>query len=948
MKKYYFPKWSYAVAFMWLLLLTSGMCWGQTPQYLMVSNIIFPIDANGVYVKQSGTTGLNPNWEYWKHETANYYIYADEYDGAYWWNIDDNISDNDGVYFFNDESSSIDFFTQRTSPHLVTSWAAEQGTHNPPVSLVQVVIYTPSVPTVTTFSATSITATSATLGGDITADGGADVSERGVTYASTDATPAIGESGVTKVAYSTGGTGSFSQTVSSLLPGTTYYFRAYAINYAGTSYGSVNSFTTLPQAATVTTQAVSGISTTTATGNGNITSLGVPSPTAHGVCWNTSGTPTTGDGAVDNGAASSTGAFTAPMTSLTPNTLYYVRAYATNSAGTVYGDEVSFITSPQAATVSTQAVLSIGITSAIGNGTITNLGNPDPTAIGMCWNTTGTPTISDSKTNEGAATTTGSFSSTISGLISNTQYYLRAYATNPAGTSYGDEVTFTTSSAELTWDGSEGTDWHTAGNWDGNIVPTSDYNVTIPAGLTNYPTLSSSGVCNDLTIQSSSSSTGSLLGQENLTVNGTVTVEQYLTGNAWHLVSSPAPGGEIFSFLLSNANIPANGDSRGMMDYDEPSNDWNEFFTDAEGGSLTAGKGFSLRTNADGVVRYTGTLASGTVSPTVSRTGNYGWNCVGNPFPSAIFINENADATNNFITVNTSNLDPSYAVVYVWEDGNDAYTIVGKSDAAYYAQSGQAFMVKANTDVTSLDFTQAMQTAQPSLGIKSGNSAWSGVELTARQEDKSRVAKIRFNNGMTNGLDVGYDAGVFKTGFDIYTRLLEDNGVDFGLQCLPETGMEEVEIQVGIDAATSGEISLSLKSENLPSGVVAVLNDKATGMSFPFNREEAVYTTTIDGAQGYGRFTLTFSSTTAVDDMLSGEPHFKAWYSSGSIYISGELDGTGEATVYDINGRKLAIHKLSSGVRNRIAAPAGANSLYLVRISDSKRNEVLKVPVTGR
>jgi hypothetical protein len=93
------------------------------------------------------------------------------------------------------------------------------------------------------------------------------------------------------------------------------------------------------------TQAVSGIGTTTATGNGNITDLGVPAPTAHGVVWNTAGTPTTADNATDEGAAASAGAFTSSMTGLSPDTTYYVRAYATNTAVTVYGVEVTFTTS---------------------------------------------------------------------------------------------------------------------------------------------------------------------------------------------------------------------------------------------------------------------------------------------------------------------------------------------------------------------------------------------------------------------------------------------------------------------------------------------------------------------------------------------------------------------------------------------------------------------------
>ncbi|RLG27618.1 hypothetical protein DRO03_11755, partial [Methanosarcinales archaeon] len=97
-------------------------------------------------------------------------------------------------------------------------------------------------------------------------------------------------------------------------------------------------------APTVTTQAVSAIDLTTATGNGNITDLGAPNPTAHGVVYNTIGSPTLADNSTDEGAAVATGAFTTSMTGLFSATTYYVRAYATNEAGTAYGDDVSFTT----------------------------------------------------------------------------------------------------------------------------------------------------------------------------------------------------------------------------------------------------------------------------------------------------------------------------------------------------------------------------------------------------------------------------------------------------------------------------------------------------------------------------------------------------------------------------------------------------------------------------
>ena len=96
---------------------------------------------------------------------------------------------------------------------------------------------------------------------------------------------------------------------------------------------------------TVTTAAVSNIGTTTATGGGNVTSDGGATVTARGVCWSTSHTPTTANAHTTNG--SGTGAFTSTLTNLTPNTTYYVRAYATNSMGTAYGNEVSFTTNAE-------------------------------------------------------------------------------------------------------------------------------------------------------------------------------------------------------------------------------------------------------------------------------------------------------------------------------------------------------------------------------------------------------------------------------------------------------------------------------------------------------------------------------------------------------------------------------------------------------------------------
>ncbi len=295
-------------------------------------------------------------------------------------------------------------------------------------------------PSVTTNSASSITGSGATLNGNINANYATTTVtfEYGLTdsygtLVTADESPVSGTSDI-----------SVSREITGLTPNTTYHYRAVGNNSAGTAYGADETFTTAPLPATITTQAVTEIAVTTATGNGNITDLGAPNPTQHGVCWSTSENPTTADDHTEEGAVGAVGAFTSGITGLAANTSYFVRAYATNTAGTSYGAQVSFTTDPAPATVTTQAVTEIAVTTATGNGNITDLGVPNPTQHGVCWSTSENPTTADDHTEEGAVGATGAFTSSLTSLLSNTLYYVRAYAINTGGTSYGAQVNFTT------------------------------------------------------------------------------------------------------------------------------------------------------------------------------------------------------------------------------------------------------------------------------------------------------------------------------------------------------------------------------------------------------------------------------------------------------------------------------------------------------------------------
>ena len=195
-----------------------------------------------------------------------------------------------------------------------------------------------STPTLTTTAASDITTSTATTGGNITSDGGASVTARGVCWG-TAAMPTISGS---KTSDGTGA-GSFTSSLTSLTPNTKYYLRAYGTNSVGTGYGDEVSFTTGQiVAATLTTDEATVITATTAVSGGNITADGGDAITLRGVCWNTSTNPTVDNNKTTDGTG--TGPFVSNLTDLIGATTYYVKAYAINSAGTAYGNEITFQT----------------------------------------------------------------------------------------------------------------------------------------------------------------------------------------------------------------------------------------------------------------------------------------------------------------------------------------------------------------------------------------------------------------------------------------------------------------------------------------------------------------------------------------------------------------------------------------------------------------------------
>lgn len=193
---------------------------------------------------------------------------------------------------------------------------------------------------------------------------------------------------------------------------------------------------------TVFTGIVYSVSYGNATVSGSVSSDGGTDIIERGICWSTNSNPTITDDKLTDG--NDIGSYSIVLSELTEGTTYYVRAYATNSEGTAYGEVISFTTKKNVSLpiVKTDNIFSILYTTATIDGNVSSDGGADVTERGICWSTTPNPTISNNKQSSGSGT--GAFSVSLSNLSEGTTYYVRAYATNSEGTAYGEVISFKT------------------------------------------------------------------------------------------------------------------------------------------------------------------------------------------------------------------------------------------------------------------------------------------------------------------------------------------------------------------------------------------------------------------------------------------------------------------------------------------------------------------------
>jgi len=427
------------------------------------------------------------------------------------------------------------------------------------------------------------------------------------------------------------------------------------------------------------------------------------------------------------------------------------------------------------------------------------------------------------------------------------------YEGNNAHDWYVDDVTVFNNILPLTWTGAENNNWHIAANWNPMAAPNASTDVTIPAGLTNYPTLEEAGACNNLTIQSNATSTGSLLGQQWLTVNGDVKIERYLEAGSWQSLSAPLAGDDFNSLYLGG-----NPDVWGL-EYDEAIDDYayvtslNTPLGDAKGWLIWIGGAAAQTLEFNGDLRDAITPLSLVNSV---PDANHGYNFVGNPYPSAIDWDAAAGWTK-------TNID---AGIWIWNGTNFSTYVSGSggtNGGTQHIAMAQGFFVQVNEAQTSgtLNMTTGVQLHDDVAYLKEPASTPADfIRLKLTDGELTDETIIRLDEAATEAYDGQLDMHKLFSFNEEHPQIFSTANDFMTVNVLPPY---VISVPVDVRGANGNEMTISLPEVSDFAHVY--LSDEATGTTTDLVADS--YTFTYD-ASLTDRFVIYFTIVSNSENIL--------------------------------------------------------------------------------
>ncbi|WP_396185819.1 T9SS sorting signal type C domain-containing protein [Flavobacterium sp.] len=525
-------------------------------------------------------------------------------------------------------------------------------------------------------------------------------------------------------------------------------------------------------------------------------------------------------------------------------------------------------------------------------------------------------------------------------------------------------------SAATTWTGALDTSWTNASNWSAGL-PDQNSNVTISVSG-NQPVIASNVNINTLTIATSASLTvntgsnlsvtdaitndGTLIIANNanlLQVNnvsnsgvGTTIVNRTgnsLTRNEYAIWSSPVFGQNLLAFS------PATLTNR-FYNYNETN---NKFSVVAGVASVpfTVGSGYLIRmpdnwvgTNAyEG--SFSGTPNNGNISKAVAYSGaTFGYNMVGNPYPSTIDAEE-------FITANTTKIESS---LYFWRKvnaaGGSAYAVYNPTGGTIASPSsalpngkiqvGQGFIVKAKSGATEVNFTNEMRvnnTEGQFFKTKKAAKDRLWLNLTDVSGAFSQ-ALIGYTADATSGVDM-YDAKYINDSPVALTSSI--NSEEYSIQGRPAFDVTDV-VALNFKTDVAGDYSIALDHFDgvFATGQDVYLVDGATGAET--NLKEGAYTFNAAVGTDNTRFSLKFQKTLKVIESSLDENSVSVYQNNGAMYINSKSAAISSVKVFDVQGRLLAEQRNVKANTVVISNLRAKNQILIVNVVGEDNSEVSK------